>query len=253
MDALWPWIVLALLGAYHGLNPGMGWLFAVARGLQERSRAVVLRSFAPIALGHMASVAAVVALVAAAQPFVSAEILRAVGAIALLAFGVYKLVVRAHPRWVGMRVGARELALWSFLMATAHGAGLMLVPVLLQMPAAAGHATHLAPVARAAELPAEPALAGLAGHDHGDHVQGGAGHGDHGEHAAGQMGDARAAGLAAVAVHTTAMFAAMAAVALLVYERFGLAVLRRAWFNLDLLWAWSLIIAGALSLPLRLG
>jgi hypothetical protein len=81
-------------------------------------------------------------------------------------------------------------------------------------------------------------------------LQGGA---DHGEHGAGQMGEARAAGLAAVAVHTTAMFAAMAAVALLVYERLGLAVLRRAWFNLDLLWAWSLIIAGALSLPLPLG
>jgi hypothetical protein len=235
MDTLWPWIVLALLGAYHGLNPGMGWLFAVARGLQERSRGVVLRSFAPIALGHMASVAAVVALVAAAQPFVSLELLRGVGAVALLAFGVYKLVSRSHPRWVGMRVGARELALWSFLMATAHGAGLMLVPVLLAMPAETAHAAHHGQAALVADAPAEATAVS---------------HGGHGQHMAGAAGEAQAAGLAAVAVHTMAMFAAMAGTALLVYERLGLAVLRRAWFNLDLLWAWSLILAGALSLPM---
>lgn len=250
MDTLWPWIVLALLGAYHGLNPGMGWLFAVARGLQERSRAVVLRSFVPIALGHMASVAAVVALFFAAQPFISAELLRMAGAVIVLAFGIYKLIARAHPRWVGMRVGARELALWSFLMATAHGAGLMLVPVLVYMPAGSAHAAHVAPIAFAAELQAEPSASGQPAHDHGDHTGGAHSHGghSHGDHLAGQTG-----GLAAVAVHTAAMFAVMAAVALLVYEKLGLAVLRRAWFNLDLLWAWSLILAGALSLPLPLG
>lgn len=243
MDTVWPWIVLALLGAYHGLNPGMGWLFAVARGLQERSRGAVLGSFAPIVLGHMASVAAVVALVVVAQPFVDADTLRLVGAVALLAFGVYKLLVRRHPRWVGMRVGARELALWSFLMATAHGAGLMLVPVVLQMPA--GQAAHHAPVAMAAELPAS--------HAHTDHAHMHHGHDAHADHAGHGAGEAGAAGLAAVAVHTLAMFGAMAGVALLVYEKLGLAVLRQAWFNLDLLWAWSLILAGALSLPLPWG
>src|SRR5215211_3190418 len=101
MNGSIPWIALALLGAYHGLNPGMGWLFAVALGLQERRRAAVVRSFAPIALGHAASVAAVVGLVVVAQPFVSSEALRLAGAIALVLFGVYKLIVRGHPRWVG--------------------------------------------------------------------------------------------------------------------------------------------------------
>jgi hypothetical protein len=100
--------------------------------------------------------------------------------------------------------------------------------VVLHMPAATAHAAH--PASH------EPAAVH--------------GHGDHGEHLAVQAGEAQAAGLGAVAVHTAAMFAAMAAAALLVYEKLGLAVLRRAWFNLDLLWAWSLVLAGALSLPL---
>ncbi|HVK03405.1 MAG TPA: hypothetical protein VM490_08015, partial [Armatimonadaceae bacterium] len=132
----WPWLTLALLGAYHGINPGMGWLFAVALGLQERSRRAVIRAFAPIALGHALSVAAVVALVAALQTVVSPVLLRYAGAGVLIAYGLYKLLApMSHPRWVGMRVGFRDLAVWSFLMATAHGAGLMLVPVLLKLPA----------------------------------------------------------------------------------------------------------------------
>ncbi len=238
METIWPWLVLAALGAYHGLNPGMGWLFAVSRGLQERSRAAVLASLAPIALGHMASVAAVVALVALAQPLVEVGTLRLGGALALLAFGVYKLAAGAHPRWVGMRVGLRELALWSFLMATAHGAGLMLVPVVLSLPAAAAAAAHLVP---AAALTAAPA-ADAHGHAAGARPAGGSGE----ERA---PADGRAAGVAAVALHTAAMFAAMAGVAIVVYEKLGLAVLRRAWLNLDLLWAWSLILAGAIALP----
>lgn len=234
MNTIWPWLVLIALGAYHGLNPGMGWLFAVSRGLQERSRGAVLASLGPIALGHMASVAVVVALVALAQPFVETTALRMAGAVALLGFGVYKLVAQAHPRWVGMRVGLRDLALWSFLMATAHGAGLMLVPVLLQAPVEAAHAAH---------LPAA-AIAAPADHSHEEHA-----HMGHAAAAQPSPAERQAAGLAAVAVHTVAMFAAMAAVAVLVYEKLGLAVLRRAWVNLDLLWACSLIVAGALSWP----
>lgn len=242
MQTIWPWLVLIALGAYHGLNPGMGWLFAVSRGLQERSRGAVLASLGPIALGHMASVAAVVALVAIAQPYVELGTLRLAGALALLAFGAYKLVVQAHPRWVGMRVRLRELALWSFLMATAHGAGLMLVPVLLQLPAdPPAHAAHQAPAAVAAGAP---------GHEHAadEHAAHGHAADEHAAHAA-QVGDGRLAGLGAVALHTVAMFAAMAGAAVLVYERLGLAVLRKAWLNLDLLWAWSLIVAGLLALP----
>src|SRR5262249_40914198 len=103
-------------------------------GLQERSRSAVLRAFAPIAIGHFVSIAAVVALVAALQYTVNPALLRYVGAAALIGFGIYKMVApMSHPRWVGMRVGASQLALWSFLMATAHGAGLMVVPVVLKM------------------------------------------------------------------------------------------------------------------------
>ena len=221
-----PWLTLALLGAYHGLNPGMGWLFAVALGLQERSRSAVLRSFGPIAAGHAASVAAVVALVGALQFVIAPGVLRAIGAGALLLFGLYKLLAPlAHPRWVGMRVNARDLATWSFLMATAHGAGLMLVPVLLQLPSdPAAHAAHAA----------------HAGHD---------GHSEQALTMA--VGAGMPLGqLAAVGLHTAAAFLVMGAVALVVYEKVGLAILRRAWFNLDRLWAGALVAAGALTLVL---
>jgi hypothetical protein len=217
MNETWPWLTLALLGAYHGLNPAMGWLFAVALGLQERSRAAVLRAFAPIALGHAISIAAVVAVVGAAQTLVSAELLRAVGAGALIVFGLYKLLApMSHPRWVGMRVNFRDLTAWSFLMATAHGAGLMLVPVLLKLPAQAAHAAH----------------------------------GAHGDHLVSTAAAAPTVELAAVAIHTAAMFLVMGVIAVVVYEKLGLAILRRAWFNVDLVWAALLIGAGVLSLAL---
>ena len=91
MGDLWPWVTLAALGAYHGINPGMGWLFAVALGLQEKSRSAVIRAFAPIALGHAISIAAVVGLVMLLQIVVSATLLKCIGAVALLGYGVYKL------------------------------------------------------------------------------------------------------------------------------------------------------------------
>src|SRR5712671_4222638 len=138
MSSGWPWLALVVLGAYHGLNPGMGWLFAVARGLQEQRRDAVLRSLVPIALGHAASIALVVALVGGLQTLAPPGPVRAVGGVVLILFGVFKLLrPRSHPHQVGTRIGAGELALWSFLMATAHGAGLMLFPVLLALPGAA--------------------------------------------------------------------------------------------------------------------
>src|SRR5262244_217195 len=98
MDGYVPWLTLALLGAYHGLNPGMGWLFAVSRGLQERSRGAVLRAFGPIALGHAISVTAVVAVVAASHAVVPTTALRLTGAGALVLFGCYKLLApMSHP------------------------------------------------------------------------------------------------------------------------------------------------------------
>lgn len=225
MNTYAPWLTLALLGAFHGLNPGMGWLFAVALGLQERRRAAVVGAFGPIALGHAVSIAAVVGAVGLARAWVTPDILKVIGASALLTFGVYKwLRPLSHPRWVGMRVRGHDLAAWSFLMANAHGAGLMLVPVLLRLPAGAApqspHAAHLhmAGVAQAATVAtAAPRLADLL----------------------------------PIGVHMLAMFVAMALIALVVYERLGLAILRRAWFNLDRVWAGALIAAGALMLVLH--
>jgi hypothetical protein len=235
MDGYVPWLTLALLGAYHGLNPGMGWLFAVARGLQERSRAAVVRAFGPIALGHAASVAVVVAVVGASHTVVPSSLLRVTGAGVLILFGLYKLLApMSHPRWVGMRVNARDLTAWSFLMSTAHGAGLMLVPVLLRL---------------SADAAPPPALAAHAGHApyaaHAAH----AGYGDHAAHlaAASTSAGVTVANVAAVGVHTIAMFLVMGAIAVVVFERVGLAVLRRAWFNLDRIWAAALIGAGALT------
>src|SRR5579859_1699640 len=131
-----PWLAVAGLGAYHGINPAMGWLFAVALGLQEKKRSAVIKALPAIAIGHEASIAAVAGILALAQVFAAADFLRPLGAVGLVAFGLFKLFKpRAHPRWVGMRVSSRDLVVWSFLMSSAHGAGLMLVPVLLGLPA----------------------------------------------------------------------------------------------------------------------
>ena len=128
----WPWLALALLGAYHGINPGMGWLFAVARGLQEGSRGAVLASLVPILIGHEASVVVVVGAAVATQELLPPHTVRLLAALALVSVGVYRISrPRSHPRGFGMRVGRVGLAAWSFLMSSAHGAGLMLVPVLL--------------------------------------------------------------------------------------------------------------------------
>lgn len=139
----WPLVALVLLGAFHGLNPAMGWLFAVGLGLQERRLSAVLRAIPPIAIGHATAVAAVLAVVAVAGRFVSAEVLRVSAALFLIGFAGYLVVRRfAHPVRVGMRVGWRDLAIWSWLMATAHGAGLMILPVVLAMAADTTRPTH---------------------------------------------------------------------------------------------------------------
>lgn len=134
----WPWVALAGLGAFHGLNPAMGWLFAVALGLQRQSMRAVLWSLLPIGLGHAVSIAAVVAAVAVLQVLIDMRLLQWGAAALLVGFGLYRLVARHRGRG-GMQVGFGELALWSFLMATAHGAGLMLIPVLLNVDMGAGH------------------------------------------------------------------------------------------------------------------
>jgi hypothetical protein len=126
-------LTLAGLGAVHGLNPAMGWLFAVFAGLQDRSRASLLRSLIPIAIGHELSIAVTVLIIEVSAGVVSQQAVGLAGAVVLVAFGVWKLAARrSHPRWVGMRLSRRELATWSFLMSTAHGAGLMLLPAVLR-------------------------------------------------------------------------------------------------------------------------
>lgn len=124
------WTALFLLGCYHGINPGMGWLFAVALGLQERRLTAVLRAIVPLALGHVLSVAIIAALALFAAAELPHVVVQRVSAGVLLAFAVYRLARARHLRWVGMQVGFLGLALWGFLMSTAHGAGLMLVPFL---------------------------------------------------------------------------------------------------------------------------
>jgi len=207
----WLWLALAGLGAFHGLNPAMGWLFAVALGLQEGRRAAVFKALPPIALGHALSVAIVIAAVAGARLVIPLDAIRWGGGSLLIAFGARRVWRGGrHPRWVGMRVVARDLVLWSFLMSSAHGAGLMLVPVLLRVPGPA-HAEHGTPlVAGSGALPL-----GMAG--------------------------------AAIAVHTAALLAVMTAVAVLVYETAGVDLLRRGWINLDLIWSVALIGAGVLT------
>ena len=141
MHQLWPWILLGLLGAYHGLNPAMGWLFAVGLGMQDRDRRSVLRALPPIAVGHEAAIAMVAALVIGLGVLADTRPLHLAAAAALIGFGVFRfLKPRAHFRWTKLRVNRRELTLWSFLMSTAHGAGLMVAPVLIGAGATAASA-----------------------------------------------------------------------------------------------------------------
>ncbi|HMN27131.1 MAG TPA: hypothetical protein PKE45_03160 [Caldilineaceae bacterium] len=141
-ESVAPWLAMIGFGAYHGLNPGMGWLFALSLGLQRRSERAIWLPLLPIAAGHAASLAVVAVIVLAAGQLLSTTVLEVTTALALLGFGAYKVVhYYRHPRWVGMNVGLRDLTWWSFLMAMAHGAGLMIAPALIGI-AAAQHAHH---------------------------------------------------------------------------------------------------------------
>lgn len=119
-----------LLGAFHGLNPAMGWLFALAIGFRMQTRRAIVGALGPIAAGHLASMALTVLAVEELRVLSSEAAIRIAGALGLAAFASWRFASsHRHPRWVGMVLRRRELALWSFLMSTAHGAGLMLIPV----------------------------------------------------------------------------------------------------------------------------
>jgi hypothetical protein len=210
---LWPWLAVFGLGIFHGINPAMGWLFAVALGLQEQKRAAVFRALPPMVLGHALSIAIIIAAVLLARVSLPDRALKIAAAVILFAFGFYRLLRSRHPNWVGMRVGFGDLTLWSFLMASAHGAGLMLVPFFLGSPAA--------PEA----------------HHHASH---------HGMAFANF--DAPSLLAASVAVHTSGYLLMTAVIAILVYEKLGVAILRRAWFNIDLIWVLALMITGVFIL-----
>ncbi len=142
-ETLGPWLAVIGFGAYHGLNPGMGWLFALSLGLQQRSQRAIWVSLFPIAAGHAASLVLVGILILAGFYVIPAGLLQMVTGLLLIAFGVYKIFrYYRHPRWVGMKVGLVDLTWWSFLMATAHGAGLMIAPALISIAAMEGAHHH---------------------------------------------------------------------------------------------------------------
>jgi len=215
------WQAMVLLGAYHGINPGMGWLFAVALGLQQGSARGVWRALPPIVAGHALSVGAVLVTVGLAQLVVPADALNLLVAAMLISIGLYRLWRHRHPRFGGMQVGFRDLTVWSFLMASAHGAGLMVLPFVMQPPAPLS-ATAAAP------LP-------VASHAHAHHI-------------ASASTSVAAVDAMAVGVHTTAYFIVMTLCAWVVYRKLGLGLLRTAWFNLDWAWAAALLATGIVVL-----
>jgi hypothetical protein len=205
----WPWVVLFLLGAYHGINPGMGWLFAVALGMQKRSGRAVWLSLFPIAAGHVLATGLVVAAAAMLGIVLPPKYVRIFVACILLGFGLYLLLRRGHPRWGGMQVGFRDLTIWSFLMASAHGAGFMLLPVVMATTGEHRHDMHIS------------------------------------------MSYGPWTGALAVAVHALGYVLTTGAVAFIVYKKLGLNLLRKAWVNLELVWAVALIVTAIVALVMR--
>jgi hypothetical protein len=206
------WHAMVLLGAFHGINPGMGWLFAVALGMQAGNARGVWRALPPIALGHALAVGAILGAAALAETLMPLATLKIGVACCLATLGGYRLWRHRHPRFGGMRVGFRDLTVWSFLMASAHGAGFMVLPFVMAMPAdvlAAGN-THVGHVAAHTALPLMGAIP--------------------------------------LAIHTCAYLATTALIAQVVYRKFGLALLRTAWINMDAMWAGALLLTGVFVL-----
>jgi multisubunit Na+/H+ antiporter MnhC subunit len=204
------WLML-LLGAYHGLNPGMGWLFAVALGMQEQKGSAVARSLIPIAVGHAVAIGSVVLTSVFLGMTLPLMVIRYLVAALLVGMGVYCLVRHRHPRWVRMQVGFRDLTVWSFLMASAHGAGLMVVPVLFRSSTV-------------------EAKSRIAGHNHISQTV------------------TPLAGMLATGVHTVAYLAVTGLLAWVVYRKLGLALLSKVWLNFDLVWAAALVATGLVTL-----
>lgn len=206
---------LLSLGALHGLNPGMGWLFAVALGMQQGDRRAVVRALGPLALGHALAIAVAVAVAIGLGVLVSNTGVRWGSAFLLIALGAWQLRGHRHVdlgRWrVGLRATGRELTIWSFVVATAHGAGLMAAPFALRVAQSeginhSGHAAHNVAIASVASIDWPT--------------------------------------LWATAVHTAGYLLVTALLAVIVYQRAAVHVVRRAWINFDLVWAIALVLTG---------
>lgn len=206
------WPALLVLGIWHGINPGMGWLFAVALGLQERKRRAVWRALPPLALGHAIAISVAILIAFTLGSVVPVTVLKWGVGFILIGFGVDRLQRSRHPRYGGMKVNARELTIWSALMASAHGAGLMVVPLVL----GPGQNDHTSTPSRVAHVSMS------------------------------MTGSAEAALLTTV-IHTAGYLVVAGTVAFLVYEKLGVQILRRIWVNLDLVWGAALIVTGVVT------
>jgi len=213
--AVWLWLAIIASGLYHGINPGMGWPLAVSAGLMEKSPRALAGALLPLSAGHLAAMLLVllpftllIALVEWQRP------IQVVAALILIGFGLIRLVERRHPRALA-RIPPTKLALWSFAVAIAHGAGLMLLPIYLGLCATSG--TDRGHEAAATVINQNLTLA-----------------------------------LLVALIHTIAMLIAGGLLAFLVYRYLGLKFVARSWFNLDTVWAVSLVVVGAVALAVNL-
>lgn len=209
------WLAVIASGLYHGLSPGMGWPLAVSAGLMERSSRALVAALWPLAVGHLLAMLVVVLPFALLVALVHWQWQIQIGAsLLVIGFGAFRLVNRRHPRALA-RIRPTQLGLWSFAVAMAHGAGLMLVPIYLGM-------------CRAADV-------------------------DRGHQAAGILINANLWMAVQISiVHSVALVAAGGLLAWLVYQYLGLKFMSRSWFNLDTTWAVSLILVGVISLAFGL-
>ena len=209
------WLAVVASGLYHGVNPGMGWPLAVSAGLMERSSHALVAALGPLTVGHLLAVLVVILPFSLLLTFVQWHREIQIGAsLLVMGFGIFLFINLRHPR-VLARIRPTQLALWSFAVAIAHGAGLMLVPIYLGL-------------CHAADL-------------------------NSGHEAAGVLINANLGMTVLVSVvHSVAMIAAGGSLAWLVYRYLGLKFVSRSWFNLDATWAFSLILVGVLSVAINL-
>ncbi|QOZ24553.1 hypothetical protein [Bradyrhizobium sp. CCBAU 51753] len=207
------WLAVIASGLYHGINPGMGWPLAVSAGLMQRSSRALVAALGPLAIGHLLAMLLVILPFAMLAALVEWQRpIRIAASLLVIAFGIYRLLDRRHPRALA-RIPPAQLGLWSFAVAIAHGAALMLVPIYLGLCEAADA--------------------------------------DRGHAAAGALINANLTmALLVSVVHAGAMIIAGGCLAWLVYRYLGLKFVSRSWFNLDAVWAGSLVLVGAVALVL---